>query len=113
MNLSGGNQQKVVLARWLALEPRILIVDEPTRGIDIGAKAEVHQHLESMAKAGMAIIAISSELAEVQAIADRILVMRNGRLAGSLMRAEASEERLMQMMTVGDRSLRAAGEAAA
>jgi inositol transport system ATP-binding protein len=104
VNLSGGNQQKVVLARWLALAPKILIVDEPTRGIDIGAKAEVHQHLESMAKAGMAVIAISSELAEVQAIADRILVMRGGRLAGSLARAEASEERLMQMMTVGDQA---------
>jgi inositol transport system ATP-binding protein len=111
-NLSGGNQQKVVLARWLALQPRILIIDEPTRGIDIGAKAEVHHHLETMAKSGMAILAISSELQEVLAISDRILVMRAGRLMGSVTRAEASEEKLMQMMTVGSITAETAGAAA-
>ena len=92
-NLSGGNQQKVVLARWLALGPRILIVDEPTRGIDVGAKAEVHQLLHEMARSGIAILAISSELAELLAISDRILAMRVGRIAGSLSRHEARNRR--------------------
>jgi inositol transport system ATP-binding protein len=100
-NLSGGNQQKVVLARWLALEPKILIVDEPTRGIDVAAKAEVHQLLDRMARAGIAIVAISSELPEILAIADRILTMREGRITGEIARVAASEERLMQMMTLG------------
>jgi inositol transport system ATP-binding protein len=100
-NLSGGNQQKVVLARWLALEPKILIVDEPTRGIDVAAKAEVHQLLDRMARSGIAIVAISSELPEILAIADRIVTMREGRVTGETLRAEASEERLMQMMTLG------------
>ena len=99
-DLSGGNQQKVVLARWLALRPRVLIVDEPTRGIDIAAKAEVHQQLDKMASAGIAIIAISSELPEVLAIGDRIVTMREGRVTGSIMRREANEETLMQMMTI-------------
>ena len=100
-NLSGGNQQKVVLARWLALRPKVLIVDEPTRGIDVAAKAEVHQLLGRLARAGIAIVAISSELPEILAIADRILVMREGRAVGLVARAEASEEGLMQMMTLG------------
>ena len=100
-NLSGGNQQKVVLARWLALEPEILIVDEPTRGIDVAAKAEVHQLLGRLAREGIAIIVISSELPEVLAIADRILVMREGRVVGETRREEASEELLMQMTTLG------------
>jgi inositol transport system ATP-binding protein len=100
-NLSGGNQQKIVLARWLALGPQILIVDEPTRGIDIGAKAEVHQLLHQMATSGIAIIAISSELPEVLAISDRILTMRAGRISGELSRKQASEEALMHLMTMG------------
>jgi inositol transport system ATP-binding protein len=100
-NLSGGNQQKVVLARWLALGPQILIVDEPTRGIDVGAKAEVHQLLHQMATSGIAIIAISSELPEVLAISDRILTMRAGRISGELSRKQASEEALMHLMTMG------------
>jgi inositol transport system ATP-binding protein len=101
-NLSGGNQQKVVLARWLALGPRILIVDEPTRGIDVGAKAEVHQLLHQMAMSGIAIIAISSELPEVLAISDRILTMRAGRITGEVPRVTASEETLMHLMTMGN-----------
>jgi len=101
-NLSGGNQQKVVLARWLALEPRILIVDEPTRGIDVGAKAEVHQLLHRMATSGISIIAISSELPEVIAISDRVLTMRAGRITGEVPRRLASEELLMQLMTTGE-----------
>ncbi len=100
-NLSGGNQQKVVLARWLALQPKVLIVDEPTRGIDVAAKAEVHQLLFELASTGIAILAISSELSEVLTLSDRILTMREGRLTGDLPIAEASEERLMQLMTMG------------
>ena len=100
-NLSGGNQQKVVLARWLALQPKVLIVDEPTRGIDVAAKAEVHALLYELASAGIAILAISSELPEILTISDRILTMRAGRLTGEVMRADASEERLMQLMALG------------
>ena len=103
-NLSGGNQQKVVLARWLALGPRVLIVDEPTRGIDVGAKAEVHMLLHEMAISGIGIIAISSELPEILAISDRILVIRAGRLAGVLGQQDANEERLMQLMAIGTAS---------
>ena len=100
-NLSGGNQQKVVLARWLALQPKVLIVDEPTRGIDVAAKAEVHSLLYELAGAGIAILAISSELPEILTISDRILTMREGRITGELGRAEATEERLMQLMALG------------
>jgi inositol transport system ATP-binding protein len=99
-NLSGGNQQKVVLARWLALRPRILIVDEPTRGIDIGAKVDVHGLLFEMARSGIAVIAISSELPEVLAISDRIVTMREGRVTGNVSRDRATEEVLMTMMTL-------------
>ena len=100
-NLSGGNQQKVVLARWLALKPKVLIVDEPTRGIDVAAKAEVHQLLFELAEAGLAILAISSELSEILTLSDRILTMREGRLTGDVAIEAASEERLMQLMTLG------------
>ena len=98
-NLSGGNQQKVVLARWLALGPKILIVDEPTRGIDVGAKVEVHNLLFEMANAGIAIIAISSELSEILAVSDRIVTMREGRVTGEIRRDAADQEKLMTMMT--------------
>ena len=100
-NLSGGNQQKVVLARWLALRPRVLIVDEPTRGIDVGAKVEVHNLLFQMAEAGIAIIVISSELPEILAVADRIVTMREGRVTGEVMRADADQQKLMTLMTLG------------
>jgi ABC-type sugar transport system ATPase subunit len=111
-NLSGGNQQKVVLARWLALQPRVLIVDEPTRGIDVAAKAEVHQLLFELAEAGIAILAISSELSEILTLSDRILTMREGRVTGDVRIEEASEERLMQLMTVGgERPTRVAADA--
>ena len=99
-NLSGGNQQKVVLARWLALQPKVLIVDEPTRGIDIGAKVDVHNLLFEMARSGIAVIAISSELPEVLAISDRIVTMREGRVTGEIARADADQEKLMSMMTL-------------
>lgn len=99
-NLSGGNQQKVVLARWLALEPKVLIVDEPTRGIDVAAKADVHQILFELANSGVAILAISSELPEVMTIADRIVTMREGRITGEVDAASATQEELMALMTL-------------
>lgn len=99
-NLSGGNQQKVVLARWLALGPKVLIVDEPTRGIDVGAKVEVHNLLFEMANAGIAVIAISSELPEILAISDRIVTMREGVVTGEIRRDDADQEKLMTMMTL-------------
>ena len=93
--LSGGNQQKVVIAKWLATNPRVLILDEPTRGIDIGAKVEVHRLIAELAADGLAIILISSDLPEVLAMSDRILVMHEGRIAEEIGRDEASEERVM------------------
>ncbi len=98
-NLSGGNQQKVVLARWLALRPSVLVVDEPTRGIDVGAKVEVHNLLFQMAAAGIAIIVISSELPEILALSDRIITMREGHVTGEVMRAKADQQKLMTLMT--------------
>jgi ABC-type sugar transport system ATPase subunit len=92
--LSGGNQQKVVLAKWLASEPRVLILDEPTRGIDIGAKVEVHRIISELAVAGLAIILISSDLPEVLAMSDRIVVMHEGSVTAELSRG-ASEEDVM------------------
>ena len=93
--LSGGNQQKVVLAKWLATKPRVLIVDEPTRGIDVGTKAEVHRLLSELAADGVAVLMVSSELPEVLGMADRVLVMHEGRLVGEIARAEATEESVM------------------
>ncbi len=97
--LSGGNQQKVVLAKWLATNPSVLIVDEPTRGIDVGAKAEVHRTLAELAASGLAVLMISSDLPEVLGMADRVLVMREGELVGELPRAQASEEAVMYLAT--------------
>ncbi|MDO7880720.1 sugar ABC transporter ATP-binding protein [Antiquaquibacter soli] len=93
--LSGGNQQKVVLAKWLATDPRVLIVDEPTRGIDVGTKAEVHRLLSELAGQGLAIIMISSELPEVLGMADRVLVVHEGRITADIPRAEATAESVM------------------
>ncbi|NLJ69041.1 MAG: sugar ABC transporter ATP-binding protein, partial [Firmicutes bacterium] len=92
---SGGNQQKAVLAKWLAYEPKVLIVDEPTNGIDVGAKSEIHQLLRDLAASGIGIIMISSELPEVLAVCDRILVMRRGRIAAEFAREDATQERIM------------------
>ncbi len=97
--LSGGNQQKVVLAKWLETGPRILILDEPTRGIDVGTKAAVHQLMSDLANQGVAILMISSELPEILGMSDRILVMREGRITGEFMRAEATQEKLMAAAT--------------
>jgi rhamnose transport system ATP-binding protein len=97
--LSGGNQQKVVLAKWLARKPSLLIVDEPTRGIDVATKTEVHQLLVDLANGGVAVLMISSELPEVLRVSDRILVMREGRLVAEYARADATEEHIMAAAT--------------
>jgi ABC-type sugar transport system ATPase subunit len=95
-NLSGGNQQKVVLAKWLATKPRILIVDEPTRGIDVGARAEIHRLLDALAREdGLAILVISSDLPEILRVCDRICVMREGYLVAEFARREATQEAIV------------------
>jgi rhamnose transport system ATP-binding protein len=104
--LSGGNQQKVVLAKWLATEPKLLIVDEPTRGIDVGTKAEVHRLLSDLACRGIAIIMISSELPEVLGMADRIVVMHEGRVSATLSREEATAELVMHAATAAMEDVR-------
>lgn len=98
-NLSGGNQQKVLVARWLMTNPEILIVDEPTRGIDVGAKAEIHKLLSMMAKEGRSVIMISSELPEVMGMSDRIMVMHEGKITGEVKRADADQELIMKFAT--------------
>jgi ABC-type sugar transport system ATPase subunit len=95
--LSGGNQQKLVLGKWLATKPRVLILDEPTRGVDVGAKAEVHRLIRKLADEGIATLLISSDLPEVLAMSDRILVMRQGAIAGALSRAEATQEKVLAL----------------
>ncbi|MBV9170585.1 MAG: sugar ABC transporter ATP-binding protein [Chloroflexi bacterium] len=94
-NLSGGNQQKVVIAKWLATSPRILILDEPTRGIDVGAKAEVHALMSRLVQEGVSILMISSELPEILGMSDRVLVMRQGRISGEFTREQASQEAIL------------------
>lgn len=100
-SLSGGNQQKVVIAKWLMTQPRILFLDEPTRGIDVGAKYEIYNIMLDLVKQGYSIIMISSELPEILGMSDRILVMREGRINGELMREEATQEKVMQYATGG------------
>jgi ribose transport system ATP-binding protein len=102
--LSGGNQQKVVLAKWLAVEPRVLIFDEPTRGIDVGAKAEIYRIIVQFAARGMAIMLISSEMEELIGLADRVIVMHEGRIAGELVDGQISEASIMEL-AVGSLSL--------
>ncbi|GEP59940.1 sugar ABC transporter ATP-binding protein [Reyranella soli] len=105
--LSGGNQQKVVLAKWLSMTPRVVIFDEPTRGIDVGSKSEIYKLMRGLADAGVAVLMISSDMEEVVGVSDRILVMREGRIAGFLERAEFSEENVMRL-AVGRRDLQEA-----
>ena len=93
--LSGGNQQKLVLAKWLMTQAKILILDEPTRGVDVATKVEIYQLISDLAAGGIGILLISSELPEILGLSDRAIVMREGRIAGEFTRAEASEERLL------------------
>ncbi|MGI6187254.1 MAG: sugar ABC transporter ATP-binding protein, partial [Brevibacillus sp.] len=97
--LSGGNQQKALLARWLLHDPDILILDEPTRGIDVGAKLEIYQLIADLAQKGKAIVVISSELPEILGVSDRVIVMHEGRKMGELRREEATQEKIMQLAT--------------
>lgn len=99
MSLSGGNQQKVIIARWLANNPDVLIMDEPTRGIDVGAKYEIYQIMIDLANEGKAIIVVSSEMSELLGVADRIAVMCAGRLTGLIDRSEATQENIMELAT--------------
>jgi len=99
INLSGGNQQKVVLAKWLALNPRVLILDEPTRGIDVAAKAEIYQEIMALAERGITILVVSSELEEVIGLCDRVIVMHEGRVVGSVPRERLTQERVAGLMT--------------
>ena len=100
-SLSGGNQQKVVLAKWLAMNPRVLICDEPTRGVDVGAKSELYEMLRKLADAGVAILMISSDMEEVIGVSDRIAVMHEGVISGFLERAEFSEHNVLQLAVGG------------
>ena len=100
-NLSGGNQQKVVIARWLQTAPDILILNDPTRGIDVGAKAEIYSLMEDLCRQGIGIIMISSELQETLSMADRILVMSEGKVTGEVPREEATQENLMKLAVGG------------
>lgn len=101
MNLSGGNQQKVVVAKWVGTEPKLLIMDEPTRGIDVGAKREIYQMMNELTNRGLAIIMISSELPEILGMSDRILVIHEGEIAGELSKTEATQEKIMTLATGG------------
>jgi len=103
-NLSGGNQQKVIIAKWLSLNPKVLILDEPTRGIDVGAKAEIHALMSQLAKQGVGILMISSELPEIMGISDRILVMHEGQLVGEFQRGEASQDEIMLYAAGGEKT---------
>jgi ribose transport system ATP-binding protein len=105
LNVSGGNQQKIMLARWLALNPKVLLLDDPTRGIDVGARAAIHRIIKSLADQGVGVIFISSELPEILDISDRILVLANGRLMGEFPRAEATKEKILLYATGAVESL--------
>ena len=96
MDLSGGNQQKVVLSKWIFTKPQILILDEPTRGIDVGAKYEIYLIINKLVSEGKSVIFISSELPEIISMSDRIFVMNNGRIAGELKKGEATQESIMK-----------------
>lgn len=100
-NLSGGNQQKVVLAKWIGIAPKVLILDEPTRGVDAGAKREIYQLMNELADRGVPIVMVSSDLPEILGVSDRIMVMHEGRISGELSRKEADQEKVMQLATGG------------
>jgi len=96
-SLSGGNQQKVALARWLSIDPAVLILDEPTQGVDVGSKSEIHELMENLAERGLAIIMISSELPEILGMSDRIAVMHAGTISGILAREEATQQKILSL----------------
>ena len=100
-SLSGGNQQKVVLAKWIGIGPKVLILDEPTRGVDVGAKREIYQLMNELAERGVAIVMVSSDLPEVLGVSDRILVVHEGKIAGEINRTEATQEKIMNLATGG------------
>ena len=97
--LSGGNQQKVILAKWLLAAPKVLILDEPTKGIDVGSKSAVHALMSELAQQGLSIIMVSSELPEILGMSDRVMIMRRGRVAGVLDRAQADAEAVLRLAT--------------
>jgi ribose transport system ATP-binding protein len=100
--LSGGNQQKVVMGKWLSLQPKVLLMDEPTRGVDIGAKQDIYQLMERLAASGRAVLFASSDLEEIIGVSDRVLVMHEGRLVGELVGDDINEKRIMELATGGD-----------
>ena len=102
-SLSGGNRQKVVLSKWMALSPKVFIFDEPTHGIDVGSKAQVHKVIHELARQGMAILMISSDLPEILQMSDRILVVSDGQLVGEFTRDEATQEKIMAAAVTGKR----------
>lgn len=106
--LSGGNQQKVLISRWLLTDPEILMIDEPTRGIDVGAKSEIHRIMSQLAQQGKAIIMVSSEMPEVLGMSDRVIVMSEGRITGELDRSEATQERIMELAAPSSDQIQAA-----
>jgi ABC-type sugar transport system ATPase subunit len=105
MGLSGGNQQKCIIGRWLLTEPEILLLDDPTRGIDVGAKAELYALIDRLCRAGLGVILTSSELPELLTLADRIVVLAEGRLTAEFTRAEATEARIMEAAMTWDTTL--------
>lgn len=102
VELSGGNQQKCIVARWIATNPKVLILDEPTKGIDVGAKSEFYRMICEFAKQGLGVILISSELPEVIGLSDRIIVMRSLRITGEVLREEATEDKLLSLGMIGE-----------
>jgi len=98
-NLSGGNQQKVVLAKWLVSRPRLLVLDEPTRGVDVGARSEIYARMRELARQGVGIVMVSSDLPELLGMSDRIIVFHEGRVTGELARADATEQAVMHLAT--------------
>jgi len=98
-SLSGGNQQKVILAKWLSTRPKILLLDEPTRGIDVGAKAEIHRLIRELAQQGLAVVMVSSELPEIMEMSDRVVVMRDGQFLGQFSAAEVTENGIIQLLS--------------
>jgi ribose transport system ATP-binding protein len=100
LNLSGGNQQKIVIGKWLCTKPRLLILDEPTRGIDVGSKAEIHKLIMELAEAGIAIIIVSSEMPEIMGICNKVITICQGRITGEFSEAEISEKNLIEGIAI-------------